>query len=123
MDRKKILIVDDEPAFVEMVKLRLEANGYDVITANDGEQALEKVKEDPDLLLIDIMMPKIDGYTLLRELRADNSTRTLPVIVVSAKPDLKDLFQIEGVHHYIVKPIETDEFLSTIREVLEENDG
>ena len=69
MRKKRIMIVDDEPDFVEMIRLRLEANGYEVITANNGQQALEKGKENPHLILLDVMMPEMDGYTLLRRLK------------------------------------------------------
>jgi len=117
MDKKKILVVDDERDFVELVQVRLETNGYDVITAFDAAEALEKVKEKPDVILLDIMMPDVDGYTLFRRLRKDCDTRSIPIIVVTAKPEMKELFQAEGVDSYLVKPVENEELLSAIRKV------
>lgn len=119
MDKKKILIVDDEPDFVSMVRMRLEANNYDVIEASNGQEGLEKaIGESPDLILLDIMMPEKDGYTMLRELELKQGVKSIPVIVITAKPGMGDLFQMEGVENYIVKPFETEVLLSRIAEAL-----
>ena len=83
MAKKKILVVDDEIDFCEMMKMRLEASGYEVIIANNGKEALERVKKDkPDAVLLDIMMPEIDGLTVLKAIRATDSK--LPVFMVTA---------------------------------------
>ena len=117
----KVLVVDDEPQFVAMVKMRLEANGYEVISTFNGNEGLKSAKQHrPDVILLDIMMPEKDGYTMLRELRADEQIRDIPVIVVSIKPAMKDLFEIEGVIDYIVKPFETEELLLRIKKALRE---
>jgi len=121
MVKKKILVIDDERELVEMVKRRLEANGYEVSTAFNGEEGLDVAKEkSPDAILLDIMMPKKDGYSVLKDLRADDNLKKIPVIIITAKPKMKDLFEIEGVKHYVVKPIDDKELLSKIREVLGE---
>ncbi len=116
---KKILIVDDEPDFVLLLKTRLRGNGYEVITASNGEEGAAKANADkPDLILLDIMMPKKDGYTMLQELKANEKTTSIPVIVVTAKPYMRDLFGIEGIKDYIVKPFEDDDLLLRIKRTL-----
>jgi DNA-binding response OmpR family regulator len=83
MDKKKILVVDDEPDFVNMIRARLEANDYEVVTAHNGKEALEKAKkEKPDAVLLDILMPEIDGLRVLRCLRRLN--KKLPVFMITA---------------------------------------
>lgn len=83
MAKKKILVVDDEVDFSELMKLRLEANDYDVIVLNNGEEAVERVKKDkPDAVLLDIMMPGIDGITVLKEIRSLDAK--LPVFMITA---------------------------------------
>lgn len=83
MPKKKILVVDDEQEIVTLMRSRLEANGYEVITANNGKEALEKAEKDkPDALLLDIMMPAIDGLSVLKEIRSKD--RTIPVFIMTA---------------------------------------
>jgi DNA-binding response OmpR family regulator len=83
MARKKILVVDDEVDFAELIKARLEKNNYEVVTANNGKAALDMVKkEKPDAVLLDIMMPEIDGLTVLKQIRAQDAT--LPVFIITA---------------------------------------
>ena len=83
MSNKKILVVDDEPDFLKLVKIRLENSGYDVVTALDGKEALEKVKNDkPDAVLLDILMPGMDGLDVLRTIRQEN--KDLPVFIITA---------------------------------------
>lgn len=119
MEKKRILVVDDEPAFVKVLKTRLEASGYDVITAFDGDEGLKRSRdESPDLILLDIMMPKIDGYTFFIELKKDNVTRGIPVVILTAKPGMKDMFEEEGAKAYIVKPFDPEELLDTIKELI-----
>lgn len=95
-DPPRILAVDDTPENLEILRLRLEANGYEVMTAADGEEGLAKVREfKPDLILLDIMMPKLDGISVVRTLKQDASLRSIPVILVTAKADTRDV--IEGL--------------------------
>lgn len=83
MARKKILVVDDEPDFIEMIKIRLEANDYDVAWAMNGREALEKIKKDkPDAVLLDILMPEIDGLETLKQIRKIH--KDLPVFIITA---------------------------------------
>jgi len=120
MENKKILIVDDESDFVELMQVRLETSGYSVLTAHNAAEAMQKVKEKPDVILLDIMMPDVDGYTLFRRLRKDCDTRSIPIIVVTAKPEMEELFQMEGVDKYLVKPVDNEELLSAIKNATDE---
>ena len=113
---KKILIVDDEIEFVAMLKIRLEANNYKVIAAFDGEEGLEKAKsEKPDLMILDVLMPKKDGWTLVREIKADQNLKHIPVIMLTIKEHLKDMFKLEGITDYITKPFKAEELLTKIK--------
>lgn len=83
MIKKKILVVDDEPDFLELIKIRLEANKYDVITARNGKEALEKIRyEQPDAVLLDILMPKLDGLKVLEKIRKQD--KRLPIFMITA---------------------------------------
>ena len=119
MSKKKILVIDDEPDLVKMVKMRLEANGYEVAVAFDGEEGLKVAQEEiPDLILLDITMPKKDGYTFLLELKENEATKSIPVIALTAKPKMKDIFEFEGVKDYITKPCDSAQLLSKIEEII-----
>ncbi|MEI6632929.1 MAG: response regulator [Chlamydiota bacterium] len=110
---KKILIVDDEPHIVEMLKSRLEANDYKVLSACNGEEGLKKVQdENPGLIILDVMMPEMDGWTFLKELKREG--KHIPVIILTAKEKMQDLFELEGIKDYIVKPFKADELLEKI---------
>lgn len=115
MDKKKILVIDDEPQLLAVLKTRLESNNYEVITAVDGNDGIEKLlKELPDLILLDIKMPKKDGYTFVKEMRANRNVKDTPVIILTARDKMKDLFAIEGINEYIVKPFKSEELLESI---------
>jgi DNA-binding response OmpR family regulator len=117
---KKILVVDNEVDLVEMIKLRLEANNYEVIVACDGAEALEKIKnERPDLIILDILMPRMNGYEFLRKVRKQkDSTKEIPVIIISARTRMKDLFDNWEISDFISKPFDAKELLSKIENVL-----
>lgn len=118
-EQKKILIVDDQDVFVKMIKNHLETLGYGVTSARNGNDGLEKAKEGkPDLLLLDIMMPEKDGYTMLLELKKIEETKNIPVIIVTAKGSMKDLFGLAGVHDYLVKPFDFKELLEKIKKYI-----
>lgn len=126
MVKKRILVVDDEPELVKALKIRLESARYEVITAHDGEEGIMKAREEnPDLIILDIMMPKMDGFTTLKELkkRCKESDKPLPpVIVLTAKEKMQDLFAIEGVKDYVVKPFEHQDLLDRIVKLLKEKE-
>ena len=118
MWKKSILIIDDEPEFAEMLKMRLEASAHNVQTAASGEEGLEKAAaEAPGLILLDVMMPGIDGYEVLRRLRTDDATRKIPVVMLTAKGEAKSIFKAQemGAKDYIIKPCPSDELLRLVR--------
>ncbi|HEX9090308.1 MAG TPA: response regulator, partial [Anaerolineales bacterium] len=109
MDRPKILIVDDEPFNVDYIEQELEDADYETLTASDGQEALDQVgRGKPDLVLLDIMMPVMDGFEVLSRLKANEETREIPVIVISASNDLKSVVRgIQlGAEDYLPKPFE-----------------
>ncbi len=119
---KRILVVDDETQMVDMVKMRLEANDYLVLTAYDGQEALEKArKEKPDLIILDLMLPKMDGYKVCGLLKGDAKFVKIPIIMFSAKAQKEDIKLGEelGADAYISKPFESQVLLGKIKELLE----
>jgi len=119
----RILVVDDEPDIVRLVTKTLEVNGYEVITANDGQEGLEKTKtEKPDLIVLDLMLPKIDGYKVCGLLKRDTRYAKTPIILFTAKAQEKDvkLGEEVGADAYIIKPFEAEVLLSKIEELLKE---
>lgn len=113
----KILVIDDEPDIIKVLTSRLQANNYEVVTAANGEEGLEKLKnENPDLIILDILMPQMDGYTFVKRLK--KTGREVPIIVLTAKQGMKDLFAIEGITDYVVKPFNADELLKKIEKNL-----
>ena len=116
-----ILIVDDNPANVEIFEMRLAANNYEIITASDGEAGLAMAKEHlPDLILLDIMMPKMDGIEVCRHLRADSSLPFMPIIMVTAKTDSKDVVAgLEaGADEYLTKPVNHAALVARVKSML-----
>lgn len=121
MPRKKILVVEDETDLVEMIKMRLEANDYEVIAAYDGQEALDKArKEKPDLIILDLMLPKMDGYKVCRLLKFDEKYKKIPIILFTARAQESDkkIGEEVGADAYITKPFEPQTFLSKIKELL-----
>ena len=119
MPKKKILIVDDEIELVDLVKIRLEARGYDVVTANSGLEGLSKAaREQPDLIILDIAMAEVDGYSTLQKIRCDETLKETPVIMLTAYAQMKSLFEMEGISDYIVKPFDAHDFVARVENVL-----
>lgn len=116
---KKILVVDDDLEIVELVRKRLEANQYDVLTASDGVAGFSLAQEHkPDLIVLDVVMPNMDGYTFVQELRRNEVLKKTPIIVITAKSDMETLFLSEGVDHCLIKPIQTNQFLEKVRSLI-----
>ncbi|MFA5100194.1 MAG: response regulator [Candidatus Omnitrophota bacterium] len=116
--KTRILIVDDEPDVREFLKKRLEARGYAVSTAADGIEGLQAATETiPDLILLDVMMPNKDGFSMLRDLQINPATQKISVIMATAKGQASDIYygQDLGATDYLIKPIEFDELLKYIR--------
>ena len=120
--QKHVLAVDDENNIRRLIEVNLLRAGYRVTSAADGEEALRKVREDrPDLVVSDVMMPKIDGFELLRRLKADPETSDIPVLLLTAKAQNQDIFAgwAGGVHGYLTKPFNPGELLTWIKKTLE----
>ena len=115
---KRILVIDDEIQLVEMMRIRLEAENYEVITAIDGEEGLQKADVfNPDLIILDIMMPGIDGFEVLRRIRANTKIQHIPAIMLTAKGDSTAMFKAHdlGSTDYFIKPFDIKELLSFIK--------
>lgn len=120
MGKKKILLVDDEKDLVETVAFRLTVSGYDVFIAYDGEEALDKAKEKPDLILLDVMMPKMNGFQTIEKLKENSQTKDIPVIMLTAKSQIDDVTKAInlGAEDYIVKPFDHIAMLGKIKKAL-----
>jgi CheY-like chemotaxis protein len=123
--QKKILAVDDDPHILILVKTRLQANGYQVVTAVDGEECIQKLlSEKPDLLILDVMLPKMDGYNVLitlKEMRMlGKNIPKVPVIMLTARgePRIRELIEKEDIKAYILKPFYSKELLETIKKII-----
>jgi len=123
MNKKKIFLLDDEPDFVKVIKARLEANNYEVITASNGKEALERIESDnPDAIILDILMPQMDGYQVCERLRQGKKTADIPIILLTGK-DLEPRGIDErclklGINAFLPKLVDAKELLAKIEEVL-----
>ena len=115
--QKSILVVDDEKDIVEMLQYNLEKEGYKVLTARNGKQALEQVKRHVDLILLDIMMTEMNGLDVLRELKRVEKTKSIPVLFLTAKSsEIDEVIGLElGAEDYIVKPISIKKLIARVR--------
>lgn len=117
----KLLVVDDDKDVVETLKKRLIQEGYEVVVAFDGEEALLKVKEDnPDVILLDLILPKLNGFEVLKEVREKYKDKWKPVIIISAETDLeavKKSYKLEA-DHYLTKPCTLENVLRGIRTMI-----
>ena len=123
---KKILAVDDEKFIVRLVETTLVRHGYEVVMAYDGKEALEKVEsEKPDLVVLDVMMPYMDGFEVLQTLRRNPATRDIPVIMLTAKAQDADVFRgwQSGVDCYLTKPFNPLELVSFVNRIFQSLDG
>lgn len=123
---RKVVCIEDEPEMIDLFKLILTRRGFEVIGANGGRQGLELVKEiKPDLVLIDLMMPDMDGWEVYQNLKANEETQNIPVIVVTAKAQSIDRvlgLHIAKVNDYIAKPFSPTSLLESIEQVLSQVD-
>ncbi len=121
MDKKRILVVDDEEDILNVLRFRLEANNYEVLVASDGQEGLNKARsEKPDLMILDLMLPKLDGYKVCRMLKFDEDYKAIPIIIFTARVQKKDeeLGMEMGADAYIPKPFEPEILLGKIKELL-----
>ena len=121
MSQAKILIVDDEPDLVETLRFALELEGYNVLVAVNGEEGLNTARQEkPDLILLDLMLPKLDGYKVCRLLKFDERYKHIPILMLTAKTQEKDkiLGKETGANEYLTKPFDMDELMAKIKSYL-----
>ena len=119
--KQKILVVDDEPDAVELIEFNLKAAGYDVVRANDGEEALKKARMTlPDLIVLDLMLPEVDGMEVCKILRRDQKTSSIPVVMVTAKAaEIDRVLGLElGADDYVTKPFSPRELVLRVKRLL-----
>lgn len=122
-DKARVMVVDDEPDIVKIVKISLELANFEVIECNSGEECLEKAgkMETPDLFLLDIMMPGLSGYEVCEKLRADNKHKNTKIVMLTAKGqkgDAEEGLRV-GADDYIIKPFDPYELIEQVKEILE----
>ena len=116
---KHILVIDDDPGAVLFLQRRLDLAGYRVTAAASGDSGLQKMREAlPDLVIADVMMPGMDGFSFVREIRADVALRKIPIVIVTAQEELADIFKMEGVQAFFAKPIDTDMLMAKLAALL-----
>ncbi len=123
MEKKKILVVDDEVDLVKTIQFYLELGGYKVLASYNGEDALNQArKENPDLILLDIMLPKLDGYKVCRLLKFDEKYKHIPILMMTAKTQEKDKLtgKETGANEYITKPFDMEELTEMIKAYLKD---
>ncbi len=119
---KKILAVDDEKHILRLVQINLEKAGYEVVTGSNGREAIEKVRsEKPELIVMDVMMPEMDGFEALKQLKADPETADIPVIMLTAKAQDADVFHgwQSGADLYLTKPFNPMELLTFVKRIFD----
>ena len=119
--KKKILLVDDSPTAILWQRQILEADQYEIVVATDGAEGVRLAKtEHPDLVLLDVMMPRMDGFEALREIRADDALRTTPILMVTTRSEMANVMQgyESGCNEYITKPVDRSELLMKVRSYL-----
>lgn len=121
--KKKIMVVDDEEDITKLVQLMLEIEGFEVVAAHSGQEALDKVCDEmPDLILLDIMMPEMDGWEVYRRLKQDKRTTDIPVAMLTAKTTPLDInigLHVAKADDYITKPFERKDLLERIKRMLD----
>ena len=123
MKNKKILLVDDSSTILMMEKFIFKNDPYDIVTASDGDEGVKKaIEHRPDLILLDVMMPKVGGFEACRLIRADERTQSIPIIMVTTRGEAPNVESgwSSGCNDYVTKPINAVELLSKVRGLLDE---
>ena len=119
---KTILVVDDEPAIVKVVSFRLKKAGYDVVSAGDGQEGLDLIaKIKPDLILLDLRLPVLDGFQVCQKVKADESLKSIPIIIFTASStgeNIDSRYKEVGADDYLIKPFEPEVLLEKIRKLI-----
>jgi DNA-binding response OmpR family regulator len=122
VSRQKVLVVDDEPDIVEIVKTNLEGAGFDIVVAYNGSEALARVRSDsPDLVILDVLMPEMDGWDVLRAIELDPEIAGLPVIMLTSKTEDADILRglVEGAVEYFTKPFYPENLVASTKILLD----
>ena len=122
-DRKRILVVDDEPNILKLISFILKSNGYEAIEANSGSECLEKLKKErPDLIILDVMMPGMDGFEVARKISSNPEISGIPILMLSSRAQFEDKMRgIEsGATDYVTKPFNKEDLIQKVKECLEE---
>ena len=122
---KKVLVVDDEPEMLNLIRFTLQQGGYDIVTCDTGRHAWNAIIDNkPDLLLLDVMLPGIDGYSLQIKISQDEATKNIPIIVLTALEPSRTLFKkFEQVKGFMTKPFKTDDLLGEVEKVIGKSDS
>jgi len=116
---KKILVVDDDTVSLKIIESFLKAKGFEVQTALDGIEGLEKVRQGhPNVVVLDVIMPRLDGYGFVCEMKKDLKLRNIPIVVSTAREMMRDVFVQEGIKDYVVKPYDLEELLKILLKYL-----
>ena len=116
---KKILLIEDDLDVREALKFRIEADGYEVAQAGDGEEGLARYEQEkPDMIILDTGMPKMDGFTFVKTFKSKYSLEETPILVLTGRAGMKELFELEGVRAFLTKPCTSDDLLGKIRAIL-----
>jgi DNA-binding response OmpR family regulator len=121
----KILVIDDDPNILRVIKVRLRSARHEVVTASDGQEGIRRMKEDaPDLLITDVMMPEVDGFAVVEAVRGDEGLRRTPIIMLTARDDVNEVIEglERGADDYVVKPFNIQELLARVHALLRMRD-
>lgn len=126
MDAKKILIVDDSRFTIELIKSIVEPEHINVISANEGKEGIKKAKEEhPDLVILDVLLPELDGYKVCEVLKSDEKTKNIPVLMLTVKDTISDVQKgfSSKADYYMTKPFENETLLSNIKQIFSDTDS
>ncbi len=116
---KKILLIEDDTDVREALKLRIEADGFEVAQAGDGEEGLVRYEQEkPDLIILDTGMPKMDGFTFVKVFKSKYSLEATPILVLTGRTGMKEPFELEGVRAFLTKPCTGEELVGRIKAIL-----
>ena len=126
-DKRRVLCIEDEPEMIDLIRLILKRKGFEVMGAVGGQEGLDTVRrEKPDLVLLDLMMPDVDGWEVYRQMKADDELKSIPVVVVTAKAQSIDKvlgLHIAKVDDYVTKPFGPTDLLDSVDRVLKKQEG
>lgn len=118
----KILIVDDEKEICDLLKRRFNAEGLNTLTANDGDEGLQLMRsERPNVVVLDIGMPHTDGYTFVKEVQRDKAINKIPILILTAKDRMQEVFKAERIENYYLKPFDIDKLMVKVRGIVNGN--